>query len=448
MPRDGSGNYSRTNGVFSGPNTWDQQAASIDPTIRSDQHDTHDEDIATALTGSVARDGQSAMTGALNMANNKITNLGDSTAEQDAPNRRQVQADVFAWCGTAGGTANAILLTPSFAISSYSTKQRFVFIAAQGNDDVVTVNVSGVGARSLLTADGKELRPGDLDTNLMVVMEYNGTAFQVTSPTLNPRGAQALNISGTTSYTVKVSDDKRLITVNSNLGATTITLPAASEAGSGFFVSIKKISLDKSDITIAANGAETIDGANSISFRHQNDHVTIMCTGVTWYIMGASVYDLKAAIPLAGVALNVNFTGILPGAKQVVISCHNVAQDSAASVLVRIGDSAGLKITGYTSTSMLIPNGALPENAFNTTGFIMFCRDATYALSGNMIISLMSGDTWISSHSGRLTDTDCCTGGGEYASGLDANGLSQLEFRRTGGATQFTGGEVAIRVLY
>lgn len=84
MPRDGSGNYTRTNANFSGPTTWQQQADSPNKVIAADQHDTHDQDMADALTGSVARDGQSPMTGALSMGGNRITNVGTPTANTDA----------------------------------------------------------------------------------------------------------------------------------------------------------------------------------------------------------------------------------------------------------------------------------------------------------------------------------------------------------------------------
>ena len=41
-------------------------------------------DIATALTQSVSSDGQTPMTGALEMGNNQINNLADPVLDQDA----------------------------------------------------------------------------------------------------------------------------------------------------------------------------------------------------------------------------------------------------------------------------------------------------------------------------------------------------------------------------
>ena len=59
-------------------------------TIRTEQHNPVLEDIATALTGSVARDGSSPMLGNLPMNGRKITNLGPATQASDAPRFDQV----------------------------------------------------------------------------------------------------------------------------------------------------------------------------------------------------------------------------------------------------------------------------------------------------------------------------------------------------------------------
>lgn len=74
MSRNGSGTYNLPAGnpVITGTtisSTWANNTLS---------------DIASALTGSVASDGQTAMTGNLQMATNLITGLGDPVSAQDA----------------------------------------------------------------------------------------------------------------------------------------------------------------------------------------------------------------------------------------------------------------------------------------------------------------------------------------------------------------------------
>lgn len=80
MSRNGSGTYSLPAGnpVITGT------------TISSTWANTTLNDIANALTGSVASDGQTPMSGNLNMASNKIVNLTNGTLTTDAATVGQV----------------------------------------------------------------------------------------------------------------------------------------------------------------------------------------------------------------------------------------------------------------------------------------------------------------------------------------------------------------------
>lgn len=77
MARDGSGTFNRTDGTRSGTTTW-TKAKNAAVKIISIDHDLHDQDIADAITQSVSKDGQTVMTGNLNMGGNSITNYGAS----------------------------------------------------------------------------------------------------------------------------------------------------------------------------------------------------------------------------------------------------------------------------------------------------------------------------------------------------------------------------------
>lgn len=83
MPYNGSGTYTRSDGTFSGTDLFEQREANGN-NIDADLMDAAHNDIATALTNAVCKDGQSTMTGNLKMGTNKITGLGNPTAAQDA----------------------------------------------------------------------------------------------------------------------------------------------------------------------------------------------------------------------------------------------------------------------------------------------------------------------------------------------------------------------------
>jgi len=51
--------------------------------------------------------------------------------------------------GTVGGSANAITLSNTISLSSLSSGSRFLFIAAASNTTSTTLNVDGLGAKSM-----------------------------------------------------------------------------------------------------------------------------------------------------------------------------------------------------------------------------------------------------------------------------------------------------------
>lgn len=105
MSRNGSGIYNLPTGnpVVTGT------------TITSNWANTTLSDISTALTGSVAADGQTPITGALQMGGNKITGLGTPTATTDGTTKAYVDAAITTATGTLGTmstqNANAVAIT-------------------------------------------------------------------------------------------------------------------------------------------------------------------------------------------------------------------------------------------------------------------------------------------------------------------------------------------------
>lgn len=89
MSRNGSGIYSLPTGnpVVTGT------------TITSNWANTTLSDLATAMTGSVASDGQTPITGNLQMGGNKVTGMGPGTSGTDAVNLNQLLG--FIEAGTA-----------------------------------------------------------------------------------------------------------------------------------------------------------------------------------------------------------------------------------------------------------------------------------------------------------------------------------------------------------
>ena len=96
MPDQGSApnkTYQRTDGTRSGSTVW-QQASGAGVNIEADDHDVHDEDIATALNNRWMRDGGNQPTADIPMGGNKLTGLGSPTNTEDAATKSYVDTTV------------------------------------------------------------------------------------------------------------------------------------------------------------------------------------------------------------------------------------------------------------------------------------------------------------------------------------------------------------------
>lgn len=79
------------------------------------------------------------------------------------------------------GAANAYVVTmPQVPLSLYDG-YTIQFKAANANTTSSTINVNGLGAKSLVNTDGSVLQSGDVVAGAMITAVYDGTKFQITS---------------------------------------------------------------------------------------------------------------------------------------------------------------------------------------------------------------------------------------------------------------------------
>jgi len=161
--------------------------------ISSDQVDANNSDIATALTQSIAVDGQSTVTGNIPFNNRKITGLAVGAAATDSANLNQIQANAYAYCGTMAGGADAGTLAPTPAITAYAVGQKFFWKAStSANTGAMTVAISGLTTiavqndRAALAAgdhSASDIFMGILDTtSTMQIMRIAGLADGSVTP--------------------------------------------------------------------------------------------------------------------------------------------------------------------------------------------------------------------------------------------------------------------------
>lgn len=84
------------------------------------------------------------------------------------------------------GTANVYVIAPSPAISAYTVGQIFTFKATHTNTLTSTLNINGLGAKTIKKLDGAtSLVAGDIVIGQIIEVQYDGTNFQMTSPSAN-----------------------------------------------------------------------------------------------------------------------------------------------------------------------------------------------------------------------------------------------------------------------
>ncbi len=170
MARDGSGNYALPNAPFVYDTVIDEQAVN-----------GNFSDIAAALTQSLSKDGQTAPSANLPMATYRHTGVGNASARDQYAAVGQVQDGSFIWCGTAGGTANALTLTPTPAISALVTGMRLFFQAgAAASTGAATISVSGGSAVAAELDDAALTSTVTIEANKYYMALFDGTALQLT----------------------------------------------------------------------------------------------------------------------------------------------------------------------------------------------------------------------------------------------------------------------------
>ena len=234
MARNGSGSY-----VNPYPNFV---AGTV---ISSDQVDANNSDIATALTQSIAVDGQSVVTANIPMANKKFTGLAVGSASTDSATLGQVQASAYVFCGTMGGAADAGTLAPTPAITAYAVGQRFFWKAStNANTGAMTVAISGLSTiamqsdRAALAAGdhvASDIYMGILDTtSTMQIMKIaDAPAASTTVAGLVEQSTSAENVTRTADdkfpSVLGVSEIVSVIPQNSKSAAYTLVLADAGK---------------------------------------------------------------------------------------------------------------------------------------------------------------------------------------------------------------------------
>ena len=142
MSRNGSGVYSPPAASF---------PAVASTLIESAKYNDVINDLATALTGSLAADGQTTVTANLPMSTYHHTDVGNATALTNYASADQVVDNALLYAASTAGS-DTYAITLAISPGTYGAGQRFQFKADVDNTGACTLNINSLGAKSILLA--------------------------------------------------------------------------------------------------------------------------------------------------------------------------------------------------------------------------------------------------------------------------------------------------------
>ena len=165
-------------------------------------------------------------------------------------------------------------------------------------------------------------------------------------------------------------------------------------------------------------------------------------------ITGAVMSSMASSVITSGTAVastsgtSITFTGIPSWAKRITVMFNGVSTNGASNPLVQIG-SGSVLTTGYTAASAISPS---PGGSTYTAGYGLNTANAANFLYGTMVLTLVSGNIWISSHGLSIIQSGAAytlLGGGTVS--LSGN-LDRVVITAVNGTDTFDAG--SINILY
>jgi hypothetical protein len=383
MPRNSGGTYSLPAGnpVITG--------TVISSTVQNNTMN----DVATALTQSIASTGVTTPSANLPMGGFRHTVVGNATALTCYTSATDVQNGSIVTLSAVSGT-DTITATAPLSMAAYAAGQRFNFVAAATNTGAVTININLIGAKSITKAGTAMLNAGDILSGQVVEIIYDGTRFQMIGAR---QGASvgALVVNARSSNTIFGTAD--LGSMNQFTSTFTQTFDAAATLGSGWYVDVQNIGTGV--ITFDANGSETFNtpsGARTTICLYPGEGYRIVSNATGFDLVGRSdivtAYSYTSGGADATIDLEIGFTDTETAS--VEIEYYGVTGSS--DLMSRVKKSGAYVTSGSYGYALGYASGtAAITNAGTATAWF---SNATSAGGG----TLRYGRLWVTKPSATL----------------------------------------------
>jgi len=154
--------------------------------ILASRMDTEDDGFATGINACLAKNGENAATGNLNLGGNRFTNASTSVSARSDLTPVAVVQDGSVCFATASGT-DTYTASLSPTLTAYANGQTFRIKFTNANTGAASLDINGVGAVDIKKHNDQALVAGDIEANSVHTLVYNSTGpkFDLHSPANN-----------------------------------------------------------------------------------------------------------------------------------------------------------------------------------------------------------------------------------------------------------------------
>ena len=309
-------------------------------------------DLGTAITQSIAYDGQTTPVANLPMGNYAHTGVADAVARTMYASASQVQDSAFTFLTSPSGT-NTVTATASLGMSSYVTGQRFFFVASGTNTGATTLNINSIGAKNITKNGTTALSAGDIQSGAVVQVVYDGTEFQLLNPYLNVNTLVTSWGGGTTGLKTYTTPTKA------------VTISFASPAV--FTVASGDLPANTTQIELFTTGTLP----------------TGLSTNTTYYVVNASGTTFNVSLTSGGAAINTTATGSGTHTFGLIGSTGNLVLDGTLAVA-----NGGTGTNSFQLNNLFLGNGTsgLKPVPAGATGNVLTSQTVSTVSAGSFAV--------------------------------------------------------------
>lgn len=309
--------------------------------------------------------------------------------------------------------------------------------------DVVNL-IGGFRVRGLWE-DATEYAVGDIATNdinmhVCVTAHTSGASFdgqywKQFGYTSGPDAADAAVDAAASASDALASKNAAAASATASAASATASASSASASSSSATAAANQASAAAASATAAANSVAEIAALESIPSQAGNAGKVLKTDGsmVSW---GSSPNSGTAVPSTSGTAID--FTGIPAWVKRITVMFAGVSTNGSSDVLVQLGDSGGVEVSGYLGSC---------NSKTLTAGFSDGMGGASYVRHGAHIITLLDAatNTWVcTTDIGRSDSAPTNTPGG-FSKSLSGT-LDRVRVTTANGTDAFDAG--LINILY